>query len=115
MWLTHPAIPPQAFGRGSIQMARFVHIEYPAQHGGVTRITRGLQALRSFHLGRGAVHALAVLGSPFTRAYAAWTAARKQRAEDEKLWSLALTDARIMADLSRAMSQDALRDSRGYY
>jgi hypothetical protein len=33
------------------------------------------------------------------------------RREDEKLWNLALTDARIMADLSRAMSQDATATS----
>jgi hypothetical protein len=96
-------------------MARFVHIDYPAQHGGVTRVARGLEAIRSFHIGRGIVHALSVIGSPVTRAYAAWSAARKQRIEDEKLWNVALTDARIMADLSRAMSQDAQRDVRGYY
>jgi len=96
-------------------MARFVHIDYPAQHGGVTRITRGLEAIRSFHIGRGIVQALAVIGSPVTRAFAAWKAARKQRIEDEKLWNVALTDARIMADLSRAMSEDAQRDVRGYY
>jgi hypothetical protein len=96
-------------------MTRFVHIDYPAQHGGVTRITRGLEALRSFHIGRGIVHALSVIGSPVTRALSTWSAARKQRIEDEKLWNVALTDARIMADLSRAMSQDAQRDVRGYY
>jgi hypothetical protein len=61
------------------------------------------------------VHALAVIGSPVTRAYVAWSAARKQRIEDEKLWNVALTDARVMADLSRAMSRDAQRDVRGYY
>lgn len=96
-------------------MARFVHIDYPTQHGGVTRITRGLDAFRSFHLGRGLVHVLALIGGPLNRALNTWAAARKQRAEDEKLWNLALTDARIMADLSRAMSQDALRDTRGYF
>lgn len=96
-------------------MARFVHIDYPTQHGGVTRISRGLEAFRSFHLGRGLVHALALIGSPLNRALSTWAAARKQRAEDEKLWNLALTDARIMADLSRAMSQDAMRDVRGYF
>jgi hypothetical protein len=42
-------------------------------------------------------------------------AARKQRIADEKLWNIALTDARVMADLSRAMSRDALRDTRGYF
>jgi hypothetical protein len=96
-------------------MARFVHIDYPAQHGGVTRITRGLEAARTVRPGRAALRALAAVGAPVTRTLATWAAARKQRREDEKLWNLALSDARIMADLSRAMSQDALRDSRGYY
>jgi hypothetical protein len=41
--------------------------------------------------------------------------ARKQRREDDRLWNVALTDARVMADLSRAMSRDAARDVRGYY
>jgi hypothetical protein len=49
------------------------------------------------------------------RALKAWSAARKERAEDEKLWKVALTDARVMADLSRAMGQQADRDIRAYY
>lgn len=44
-----------------------------------------------------------------------FAAARRQAAEDEKLWNIALTDARVMADLSRAMSADASRDLRNYY
>ena len=98
-------------------MARFINIDYPAQHGGVTRMVRGFAALRGIELklARGVVHGLAILGAPLTAALARMAAARKQRAEDEKLWNLALTDARIMADLSRAMSQDAQRDVRGYY
>jgi hypothetical protein len=98
-------------------MARFINIEYPAQHGGVTRMVRGFAALRGIELklARGVLHGLALLGKPVTTALGRLAAARKQRADDEKLWNLALTDARIMADLSRAMSQDALRDSRGYY
>jgi hypothetical protein len=92
-----------------------IHINYPAQHGGVTRVSRGLEALRNFSITRGVLHGLSALGAPVTRGFAAWSAGRKQRREDEKLWNLALTDARIMADLSRAMSQDALRDTRGYY
>lgn len=66
--------------------------------------------------------ALALLAAPAKRASTAlrtglqsWKAARKQAAEDEKLWSLALTDARVMADISRAMSADALRDTKAYY
>ena len=95
-------------------MARFVHIDYPAQHGGITRVTRGFAAVGNLSITRGVFAALAFIGSPVTRAYGKWAAARKQRREDEKLWNMALTDARIMADLSRAMSQDARRDVRGY-
>ena len=39
-------------------------------------------------------------------------AARRAAAADEKLWTLALTDARVMADISRAMSAHAASDSR---
>ncbi len=39
---------------------------------------------------------------------------RKQVAEDEKLWLVALTDARVMADISRAMSARATEDVRRY-
>ena len=63
--------------------------------------------------------ALALFATPARRAVTqaraglqAWNAARKQAAEDEKLMELALSDARVMADLSRAMSQDALRHAR---
>jgi hypothetical protein len=89
-------------------MARFVQIQHPAQHGGITRVTRGFQALGEFNISRAVLHGLSVVGAPVTRAYASWVAGRKQRREDEQLWNLALSDARIMADLSRAMSQDAL-------
>ena len=66
--------------------------------------------------------ALALFAAPAKRASGSlrtamkrWAAARKQAAEDEQLWSLALTDARVMADISRAMSADALRDTKAYY
>jgi hypothetical protein len=66
--------------------------------------------------------ALALLAGPAHRAAVAlrsgfkrWGAARKQAASDQKLWEVALTDARVMADISRAMSQDAARDIRAYY
>ena len=106
---------PQAPEEGNKNMARFVHIDYPVQHGGVNRISRGLEVLAGFSFTRSALQGLSALGAPLTRAFAAWAAARKQRREDEKLWNLALTDARLMADLSRAMSQDALRQTRAYY
>ncbi|MGH6627943.1 MAG: hypothetical protein ACRECD_15615 [Burkholderiaceae bacterium] len=66
--------------------------------------------------------ALALLAVPARRAVCslrsglkAWSAARQQAAADERLWNLALTDARVMADISRAMGADASRDVRGYY
>ena len=65
---------------------------------------------------------LALLASPAKRASGAlrsglrhWSAARKQAEEDRKLWEVALTDARVMADISRAMSADATRDIKAYY
>jgi hypothetical protein len=66
--------------------------------------------------------ALALLAAPLRTvagglkgAVAAWSAKRRQAAEDDKLWNLALTDARVMAELSRAMSADAAADIRRYY
>ena len=66
--------------------------------------------------------ALALLAAPARRAadqlragLKRWGEARRQAAQDDKLWQVALHDARVMADLSRAMSQDAQRDVRGYY
>jgi hypothetical protein len=67
--------------------------------------------------------ALAVFARPLGRAVArfrSWrmriTARRRQAAEDEKLWRLALSDARVMADISRAMTAAAtVRNLKTYY
>ena len=66
--------------------------------------------------------ALALLAAPARNAGSvlrttlrAWTDRRKAAAADQKLWELALTDARVMADISRAMTRDTMRDVRGYY
>lgn len=66
--------------------------------------------------------ALALFAAPAKRAAAAlrvglqrWAAARKQAAEDDQLWQLALTDARVMADISRAMTEGARREIKAYY
>jgi hypothetical protein len=105
-------------------MARFVNIDPRAQHDGLARVIRGLDAVRSLDLNinRGALRALSAIGAPVTRAtagvralYKRWAAARLQRIQDEKLWNLALRDARIMADLSRAMGRDAAAETRRYY
>ena len=46
---------------------------------------------------------------------ARWKVARKQAADDERMWQVALTDARVMADIGRAMSHGASRDIKAYY
>ena len=63
--------------------------------------------------------ALGLLATPVRRAVrsarSTWTrtaASRREAAQDRELWALALTDARVMAELSRAMSRDTLRDVR---
>lgn len=103
-------------------MASFIRIHYPARHGGVARVEQAIKTIGGFSATRSALQGLAVLGTPFTRlaarvraGLAAWSEERRQREEDRKLWNLALTDARVMADLSRAMSQDALRDGNPYF
>jgi hypothetical protein len=65
--------------------------------------------------------ALGLLATPARRAVqgarSTWSqaaASRRQAAQDRELWALALTDARVMAELSRAMSRDSLRDVRVY-
>jgi hypothetical protein len=96
-------------------MSHFVHIDYPARHPGVARIERAVRLFRQAHPFKFVVHALALLGSPFRRGYDRWAEARRQAREDDKLWNLALTDARVMADLSRAMGAEALHDIKRYY
>lgn len=44
-----------------------------------------------------------------------WAQARRAAEADRKLWEVALVDARVMADISRAMTSQASRDVRGYY
>lgn len=65
---------------------------------------------------------LALLAGPARRAAialraaaAGWNARRIAAEEDRKLMRLAMTDARVMADISRAMSMGATRDVRGYF
>lgn len=66
--------------------------------------------------------ALALLAGPARRAtkalragYLDWRARAIQRRHDEQFWEAALKDARIMADISRAMSASAMRDVKAYY
>jgi len=58
--------------------------------------------------------ALALFAMPARRAVAGirsffkgWAVARAEAASDAKIWQVALTDARVMADISRAMDHSA--------
>jgi hypothetical protein len=66
--------------------------------------------------------ALALLAAPARRATSAlrsglkaWNERRMQAAQDEQYWQAALADARVMADISRAMSAAALDDVKRNY
>jgi hypothetical protein len=66
--------------------------------------------------------ALALLAAParraaaaFRTAYLAWNERRIQEAQDQQYWQAALNDARLMADISRAMSASAIQDIKAYY
>lgn len=66
--------------------------------------------------------AIALFATPARRAsvvlrngYKAWVESRRQAAEDQRTWNAALQDARMMADLSRAMSAAATRDLGNKY
>ena len=103
-------------------MSRFVHVEYPAQHPGLARVERSADTVKNFQATQALLHALAFVGAPVARlaghvrtVYAGWAERRRQAEQDRQMWEVALRDARVMADLSRAMSRDAARDVRGYY
>ena len=100
-------------------MTRHIDIPHPSQFGSTARIPLGAEAAGNFAADV-IIGALALVGAPVTRTVgalrrgmASWAEARRQHRADEQLWTLALSDARIMADLSRAMSQDALHDGYG--
>lgn len=66
--------------------------------------------------------ALALLAGPARGAvaslraqYGRWAEALRRQEEDERTWNAALYDARIMADLSRAMNGMAVDNVRRYY
>lgn len=62
--------------------------------------------------------AIGLLASPLfhmaqsmRKSLSAWNEGRRLAAADHKLWSVALSDARVMADISRAMASSAERPS----
>lgn len=75
-------------------MTAFVHLEYSPVHPGVRRIERVVAMVRGM--------------------YRNWAEASRREAEANKHWNAALRDARLMADLSRAMNGIAVEDTRRY-
>ncbi len=89
-------------------MTAFARVDFPVQHPGVARAERTIELVVP------ALHALAAIGAPLVRAYDGWMAARRLARSDAQYWNAALNDARIMADISRAMDMEA-RDVQAYW
>ena len=71
-------------------MTSFVNSTQSFEHSGIVRMHRGALLLQS-------------MADTVRAGYRAWVSSRKQAVEDERTWNAALKDARIMAELSRAM------------
>ncbi|GAB3772936.1 hypothetical protein GCM10028796_44480 [Ramlibacter monticola] len=92
-------------------MARAAHLTYPAPVLAGTRPARANHTIsRATALGA-CLFLLSAIGSVLVRAAgraqlacAGWAERRREREEDRKLWELALSDSRVMADLV-ALSQ----------
>jgi hypothetical protein len=95
-------------------MTSFVHIDYSTQHPGVARAERAAEVIGHLLAGSWVLRALAAIGQPVVRlgaSFQEWTGALREAREDAAYWNAALSDARIMADISRAMDA-AARDLR---
>lgn len=101
-------------------MNSFVDSSHSFEHSGIARVQRAAMFLQAtaadltgsqrLPLMAGLRAALRLLAGAIRRAsvtlragHRDWVQSRKQAAEDERTWNAALQDARIMADLSRAM------------
>lgn len=79
-------------------MTTFVHPNFSMQHVGAGRAANVAQNIQ------------AVIGAPLRRLsqrVAAYLEHSRTASEDHQLWEMALADARVMADISRAMKQGA--------
>ena len=79
------------------------------EHQGIERLSTAASHLDGVRaeVAAPAVRVLAKVGASLKRHYRAWLQARRQELEDQRTWEIALQDARVMADLSRAMSAAA--------
>jgi hypothetical protein len=100
-------------------MARFAPLPYPGQSvPAAPRAHRTGTFARATAVGA-VLLILAAVGSLVVRhagrvqqGLRAWAERRRQRAEDRKLWDLALTDSRVMADLVALSQHEAGGTSR---
>ena len=67
------------------------------------------------HLGALRSDATASFFDILRKKYLDWNERRLRDHNDDQFWQAALQDARIMADISRAMNAAALRDVKPYY
>lgn len=77
-------------------MTRFVHIDYPTVHPGVERIERVVQ----------------VFTAAISKSWQQWRQARIEAENDRRMWEVALSDARVMAEISRSMEHVSPRARR---
>ncbi len=69
-------------------MTSFIHLEYSSRHLGVERVESAIAAALQFAL-------------RLKASLATWS-----RKHDERLWAIAKTDSRVMAELQCAMTRD---------
>lgn len=98
-------------------MARTAPFPYPVLAGGIGRLARASNTVGRVTALGALLSLLAAIGSVLVRvagglrlACAAWAEKHRQRQEDRKLWELALSDSRVMADLV-ALSQHTPGDA----
>lgn len=102
-------------------MARFAPLPYPGKIVPVTpRAARSGTFAQATAVGA-VLFILAAIGALVFRLAAGlrqglrtWAEQRRQRAEDRKLWDLALSDSRVMADLV-ALSQHEARGTSRFF
>ncbi len=84
-------------------MTTFVHVDMPAQHPAVDRFERVIEWFRPAAQARAALAVLEAIGRPVLSLIDSLRQAR----EDARFLEAARFDARLMADISRAMDAEA--------
>lgn len=82
-------------------MTSFVHVDFPRVHPGVERAERTVELLTPV------VKALAAMREPVVRFFGSLAEARRLTIQNAQYRAAAMQDARLMADISRAMASAA--------